>query len=194
MQPFLCFRVLLFALLVAPRAGFAQAPNASLSASSSEKTPADFASQNSPCSDQPRSVKELAASFEKGSRPLASEMTGNWVEIGNIIDRPVDVPLRLNCSGVTQQNKLEFVLVASGYSLELHAVGMMGPQRERMKPDDNGGVEFQEVYFGGEVTLENFHCRLSKRGTLVCLIGASQGVEFKKMAAEKDQIFEAQVP
>jgi hypothetical protein len=160
---------------------------------SSEKTP-PFVPQDDPCPGQPRSLNELAASFEKGRRPLASEMTGNWVEIGNIIDRPVDVPRRLNCTGVTQRNKLDFVLVASGYSLEFHAVGMAGPQTERMKPDNEGSVEFREVYFGGEGTLEDYHCRLTRRETLVCLIGTFQGVEFKRMSVETNQIFEAKLP
>lgn len=168
----------------------AAAQNAASVASSSE----DSASQNLPCVDQPRSLKELVAAFEKGRRPVASEMTGSWVEIGNIIEQPVDVPKRLNCSGVTQQNKLEFVLVAGGYSLELHAVGMAGRQTGRMKPDNEGGVEFREVDFGGEGTLEDYHCRLTRRGTLACLIGTSQGVEFKKMVVEESQIFEAEVP
>jgi len=152
------------------------------------------ASQNFPCADQPRLLQELRASFEKGRRPLASEMTGIWVEIGNITDQPVDVPKRLNCSGVTQQNKLEFILVAKGYSMELHAVGMAGRQTERMQPGNEGTVEFREVDFGGEGTLENYHCRLTRRGTLACMIGTSQGVEFKKMAADKSQIFEAGAP
>ena len=164
------------------------------------------APQNSPCAGQPQSLKDLEASFDKGRRPLASEMTGDWVEIGHMIDRPVDVPKTLNCSGVTQANKLEFVLVATGYSIELHAVGMVGPQTERMKPDNDGGVAFSDVYFGGEVTLVDNHCRLTARGTLACLqhtfIGTESGdevpmeigTEFKKMPVEKDQIFQAELP
>lgn len=183
----------------------AQAQSTSAPDVTSARTQQGVAAQNTPCADQPRSLKDLLASFEKGRRPLASEMTGTWVEIGNIIDQPVDVPRLLNCAGVTQGDKLDFVFVASGYSLELHAVGMEGPQTERMKPDNEGGVEFREVYFGGEVTLEDYHCRLTTSGTLVCLIHSTFvaeskdapmdiGTEFKKMSVEKNQIFQAQLP
>src|SRR5579863_4217252 len=163
MRRLLSFAVLLIAglpiaaMLVAPSTGLVQAQSTTPPVSSLEKK-GGYVSQNSPCADQPRSLREMTASFEKGRRPLASEMTGTWVEIGDIHDGPVDVPTTLNCSGVIQQNKLEFVLLASGYSLELHAVGMAGPQIERMKPDDDGSAEFREVYFGGEVTLEDYRC------------------------------------
>ena len=172
---------------------FAQAQNSSGANPSSEEIPRDFVAQNSPCVDQPRSFKELKASFEKGRRPLASEMTGSWVEIGDLNDPPGEVQ-SLNCSGEKRGRVFEFVLVATGYSVELHAVGMIAPQTARMKPDSEGGVEFREVGFGGEGTLDNYHCRLTKRGTLACLLGKFTGAELKKMLVERSQIYEPEVP
>lgn len=193
--PILPIAVLRIATLLAAPAGLAQAQSTAPRVSSLGEEQGGYVAQNSPCADQPRSLKEMTASYEKGRRPLASEMTGSWVEIGDIHDGPVDFPISLNCSGVTQQNKLEFVLIANGYSLELHAVGMAGPQTERMKPNDEGGVEFPEVYFGGEVYEEHhYRCRLTDRGTLVCLLGTSNGAEFKKMPVEKSRIFETEAP
>ena len=180
---------------LASRVAFAQAKEPSAAAATSEEVRNELAAQVSPCADQPRSFKELKASFEKGRRPLASEMTGSWVEIGNIIDRPgAYVPRTLNCSGVTQRSKLDLVLIADGYSIEVHAVGMEGPQTEEMGPDNANGIEFREVYYGGEVALQNYHCRLTNRGTLVCLLGKYIGAEFKKMVVEKSQLYEPEVP
>jgi hypothetical protein len=39
--------------------------------------------QDSPCASQPRSLSELAASFDKGRAPSAKELAGVWVEIGS---------------------------------------------------------------------------------------------------------------
>jgi hypothetical protein len=33
----------------------------------------------------------------------------------------------LNCSGIRRGGKFEFVIVAHGYSVALHAIGMMPP-------------------------------------------------------------------
>jgi len=124
---------------------------------------------------------------------LASEMTGTWVAIGNLSDPPGEVR-SLNCSGEKRGKVFEFVLVTNGYSVELHAVGMISLQKVRIRPDSQGGVEFREVDFGGDgETLDNYHCRLTNRGTLACLIGVV-GVEFKKMSIEKSQIYEPEVP
>lgn len=174
-------------------AAFAQSQNANPSNASSEDIPKDFVPQNAPCADQPRSLKELKSSFEKGRRPLASEMTGTWVEIGALNDPPGEVR-SLSCSGERRGRVFEFVLVANGYSIELHAVGMIALQTVEMKPDDGGGVEFREVDFGGEGTIDNYRCRLTRRETLTCLIGTFTGVEFKKIAVDKSQIYEPEVP
>jgi len=88
----------------------------------------------------------------------------------------------LNCSGIRRDSKFEFVLVANRYSVELHAIGINIPQRVTMEPDRNGSIEFREVDFGGEGTLDNYRCRITNRGTLACLLGQYNGVEFKKMA------------
>ncbi len=197
MQRFLSLLALLTAglpiaaLLVASPTTLVQAQNTTQSLS--EKKPEDSRSHNSPCAGQPRSFKELKASFDKGRRPLASEMTGTWVEIGDMTNRPSDVPT-LNCSGVTQGGKLGFVLVAKEYSVELHAVGMEGPQTETMKPDKQGSVEFPMPYYGGEVAQEHdYSCRLTGRKTLACLLAFGPdtfATEFKRTPVEEDRIFE----
>ena len=178
----------LTAIALTSSPAFAQAQNPGAASTSREEVPRRFVPQNSPCVDQPRSYKELADSFEKGRRPLASETTGSWVEIGDLTDPPGKAH-SLNCTGERRGGVFEFVLIASGYSLELHAVGMTYPQTVRMKPDSEGSVEFP-VDFSGDEGPDTYRCRLTRGGTLACLIGAFTGVEFKKMAVEEGQIYE----
>lgn len=183
--------------LLGSKVPLAQAQNSSPASTSSEKLP-DFVAQNDPCVDQPRTFKELAAAFENGRRPLASDITGTWVAIGSLNDPPPQSEFpqvrNLNCAGEKRGNKFEFVLVANGYSVELHAVGMYCPQKVRMVPDHDGSVDFPEVSFGGDGAPDTYRCRLTKRATLACMIGTFAGEEFKKMTAEKEQIYEAPCP
>jgi hypothetical protein len=89
------------------------------------------------------------------------------------------------------------VIVAQGYFLELHQVGAIDDHDAEMTPDGQGGVEFSAgsaADYGGEGPEESYHCRLSKRETLVCLLGKSVAIEFKKMTIGKDQIYEPEVP
>jgi hypothetical protein len=120
------------------------------------------------------SLAEPAASFRKGRFSSAAQITGTWVEIGELSNYPSS-PLygSLNCSGVSRGSKFEFVLVANGHSVELHAVGMTDHQEGTMEPNHKGSVEFREVDFGGEGTLQNYRCRITNRGTLACLIGST---------------------
>jgi hypothetical protein len=150
----------------------------------------------SPCDDQPRTYKELISEFRSGHLPQADAMTGNWVEIGSISQDPEAIS-GLNCSGEKQAGKLEFVIVAQGYFVEQHFVGALGDHDAEAKPDGQGGIEFSAgsaADFGGEGPEENYHCRLTKRETLVCLLGKSMAQEFKKMAIGKDQIYEPEAP
>lgn len=162
----------------------------------SEATPKYSVPQDAPCADQPRSLKELAIAFQNGRLPSPSETTGSWVEIGDFSDRPTPWPRfhDLNCSGLMRRSKFDFVLVAHGYSVELHVIDMYGSQTVAMEPDHKGSVEFPEVYFGGEGPVTNYRCRLTQRGTLACLWGRFAGTEFRKMVVEKTQIYEAPVP
>ena len=48
--------------------------------------PKNAVPQTSPCADQPRSMKELMAAFDKGRIPSPLEMTGSWVAIGYVGD------------------------------------------------------------------------------------------------------------
>src|SRR5258707_1319764 len=93
----------------------ANAQSRSASAKASSAVPKNSISQNAPCIDQPRSLAELAASFQQGKLPLASQMTGTWVEIGDVWD--VASEKSLNCSGIRRGSTFEFVLVADGYSV-----------------------------------------------------------------------------
>jgi hypothetical protein len=132
----------------------------------------------------------MAVSFQSGRLPLPAQLTGTWVEIGELSDYPMSPPFRnLNCSGETRDGTFEFVLVADGYFAELHAMGTYA-QKVTMRPDGKGAVEF-DVDFAADEGPETYRCRLTKRGTLACLIGAYDGAEFKRMKVDKSQIYEA---
>lgn len=144
--------------------------------------------QNSPCVNQPKSLKELEASFDKGRVPLATEVSGSWVAIGFVGSGYSDNNPSLNCTGVKRGKKFEFVLVADRYSTELDAIGMTYPQTVVMEPDHRGSVRFP-VDFDGD-NLPVYRCRLTERRTLACLVAVyGQGVEFKKLPVEEDQIY-----
>jgi hypothetical protein len=84
--------------------------------------------------------------------------------------------------------QIQFALVADGYLIELHAIGIEYPETATMEPDHKGSVQFREVDFGGEGTLDNYRCRLTNDRTLVCLLGLFSGVQFKKVAVERRQL------
>jgi hypothetical protein len=115
-------------------------------------------------------------------------MTGTWVEIGD--EWRTASENSLNCSGIRRGSKFEFVLVADGYSVALHAIGMMPPLNVKLRLDDKGSVEFP-VNFGADEGPDSNRCRLTKRGTLVCLVAAYRAEEFKKMEVQAPEIYEA---
>lgn len=147
-------------------------------------------SRNAPCVGQPRSFKELAVSFRASKTPQASQTTGTWVEIGFVY---LDIEPRhqmehalLNCGGLKREGRFEFVLVADGYLLKQHGVGKPDSQT-RMVPDHTGSVEL-EVDEGADEGPEKYRCRLTNRGTLLCLNPYS-GLEFKKTVVERNQLY-----
>lgn len=185
------FSPLLFLALILPMT--AQVPS-----SSSEEIPRYAVPQNAPCVDQPKSIAELAASYRQGRFPLASEVTGTWVEIGAVSEFPANryqttphptIYRSLNCSGEVRGDKFEFVLVANGYSVELHAIGTY-VQKVTMQPDHKGSLTFP-VDFEADEGPDTYGCRLTRRNTLACLSGTFGGVEFKKMAVKPKQIYDA---
>ena len=152
----------------------------------SDEIPRDSVPQNSPCTNQPKSLKEVTAAFNKGELPSASEVTGSWVEIGFFGQD--DRVRSMNCTGITRGKVFEFVIVASQYSLTLNAVGMDVPQKVKMQPDNKGSVQFP-VDFGGDAS-PVYRCRTSRPNTLTCLNAVyGEGIEFKKMPVREEQIF-----
>lgn len=133
----------------ASRANDSQSQNPAPPDTSSEEVPRYSVPQNLPCVGQPRSRKELAASFRRARFPLASQIAGTWVAIGLVDNYPSDEDVSLNCSGVKRGSKFEFVLVASDHSVELHAIGIDIAQKVTLEPDRKGSIEFREVDFGG---------------------------------------------
>jgi len=145
---------------------------------------ADSSHQNVPCSDQARTFKDLMASFDRGRVPSPSEVSGTWVLVGLWLYK--DSKPDLNCKGLNRGKKLEWVIMAKGYSIEFDSIGD-GPQPTSLEPDRKGSLMFS-VGFGGENS-PVFRCRMSERGTLVCSCSTYyQGVEFKKMPVEGDRI------
>jgi hypothetical protein len=183
---FLSF-VPIIALLLTSRVSFGQAQDPVLSDIYPEDIPRNDPPQNAPCIGQPKSFRELAASFRNGRLPLASQIKGTWVEIGSVSDYPgVPHDRSFNCSGITRGSKLEFVLVANDHYGELHSLGAV--QKVAMEPDHKGSVEFP-FDEGADEGPETFRCRLTKRDTLACLDSPFSGIEFKRMKLGKGQLY-----
>lgn len=176
--------IVLLALLL-PACAQSQNP---VSVETSSDIPQNALPQNAPCVDQPRSLAELTASFQQGKLPLVSQMTGTWVEIGDVWDDALENSL--NCSGIRRGSKFEFVMIVDGYSVALHAIGMMPPLNVKMRLDHKGSVEFP-VNFGADEGPDSNRCRLTNPDTLVCLVAAYRAEEFKKMKVQAREIYEA---
>jgi hypothetical protein len=141
--------------------------------------------QNTPCPNQPKSLKELRESFNRGRLPSASEVSGTWVAISQFGDSFAT----LNCAGVKRNPQLpdfEEVIVPRGYSIELHIKGAIG-ETVTAKPDGKGSLLFP-VDFQGDAS-PFYRCRLTERKTLACLTDVyREGTEFKKMTVRKDEL------
>ena len=185
MDRFLCLALILIVHALQLRSGPLQDRVGTSVRGASNDLPTNAISQNFPCVDQPKSLKELTASFRKGRLPLPTEVSGSWVAIG-FVGSGTDYP-SLNCTGVRRGTKFEFVMVANQFSIELDGIGMSYAQTVKAKLDRAGSIEFP-VDFDGD-NLPVYRCRVTQRGTLACLVAVyGQGVEFKKMPVEKDQI------
>jgi hypothetical protein len=114
-------------------------------------------------------------------------MTGFWVEIGDVWHDATETSL--NCLGIRRGSKFEFVLVADGYSIALHAIGMMPPLNVKARLDNKGSIAFP-VNFGADEGADSNRCRLTNRDTLVCLVAAYRAEEFKRMEVPAREIYE----
>jgi hypothetical protein len=176
----------LIALLTVLLPACAQSQSSTPTETSSE-VPQNSIRQNVSCVDQPRSLAELTATFQHGTLPLASQMTGTWVEIGDVWHDASENSL--NCSGIRRGSKFEFALVADGYSIALHAIGMMLPLNVKARLDNKGSIAFP-VNFGADGGADSNRCRLTNRDTLVCLVAAYRAEEFKRMEVQAREIYE----
>jgi hypothetical protein len=151
----------------------------------SDEVPNDSIHQSFPCGNQTRSFKGLMASFDKGRVPSPKEVSGTWVLVGLWLYKNSQPDL--NCKGLNRGRKLEWVIVAKGYSIEFDSIGDQ-PEMASLKPDQKGNLTFS-VGFGGESS-PVFRCRLTVSGSLVCS-GSTyyQGAEFKKVPVNEDQIY-----
>ena len=149
-----------------------------------EDIPVHSVPQNLPCTDQPKSLRELTIAFNSGSLPSLSDMTGTWVAISSFIDT---YDSTMNCSGLKRGTKVfEEVMIANGYSIEMHVIGA-GVQRPAVKLDSTNSLSFP-FDFGGDAD-PVFRCRLTSRKTLACLIDVyRQGIEFKRIPAKPDEM------
>jgi hypothetical protein len=151
----------------------------------SDEVPLSDIPQSFPCGNQARSFKDLMASFDGGRVPSANEVSGTWVLVGLWLYK--DSKPDLNCNGLNRGRKLEWVIVAKGYSIEFDSIGDP-PQVTSLKPDHKGNLTFS-IGFGGENS-PVFRCRLTVGSSLVCS-GSTyyQGAEFKKIPINEDQIY-----
>ena len=132
--------------------------------------------QNLPCADQPTSIKDLTASFDKGRMPSPLELSGSWVAIGFLDNAP-----SFNCNGVRRGPKFEWVIRANQYSVSMDIIGTTHQQRT-LKADNDGSLALP-VDFGGD-GIPPYRCRLTDRKTLACILrarGGTTSVELKKM-------------
>jgi TonB family protein len=158
-------------------------PSGSTRQPTSDELAAKSVPQNSPCADQPKTLTELRDAFNTGNVPSASEVSGSWVSIGFF----GDYNNGFNCAGLRRLNKFEEVLLARGYSLEMHAFGQYD-QTRTMEPDHAGSVSFPDDSGGDARPV--YRCRMTTRNTLACLIDVyREGVEFKKMSVNPEDIY-----
>src|SRR5207247_10015703 len=106
--------------------------------------PKNAVPQTSPCADQPRSMKELMAAFDKGRIPSPLEMTGSWVAIGYVGD--AETP-RFNCNAVMRGPKFEWVISANEYSVSTVIIGTTA-QKTTLKRDTGGRMPLREQFVG----------------------------------------------
>jgi hypothetical protein len=140
--------------------------------------------QNMPCSDQPRSLKQLVAAFDRGHRPAPTQINGTWVAIGLLRYSP-----SLNCTGVTRGGRVfEWVMFVAHDSVEIDMIG-----RDLLATTltlDSAQAATFSADFGADGGPDEYRCRLTDRGTLACLTGRANwlgGMELKKMTVTDGQ-------
>jgi len=171
----------------AAKTGGAVVQKAGPSEGAPKENPWDIPSRNAPCSGQARSFAELAAAFQRGRFPLVSQVSGTWVQIGSIYARPEFKHRNLDCSGEKfRDGKFVSVVTTNGTRVEMNFGGDI--QTDELKANHKGSVEFSRDLYGDEGEEDTYRCRLTKRGTLVCLLDPKAGVEFKKMKVDKSQL------
>lgn len=184
--------VFILSIVLVPLSAQQQASSAT---GAEDSIPVDPIPQNSPCASQPRSLRELTASFGKGRAPSAQELVGVWVEIGNFnsVDRPHF--RSLNCTGILRGTKFEFAMIGERYAyvMEVHAYGSSSAYRMRMEPNHKGSVQYSVCRDGDCSSEDVYLCRLTQRGTLACVDGDS-GNEFRKMKVADSQLFDVRQP
>ncbi len=160
-------------------------PSIAAARQGSEEVPRDSIHQRLPCGNQARSFKGLMASFDKGRVPSPREVSGTWILVGLWLYKNSQPDL--NCNGVNRGKKLEWVMVANGYSIEFDSIGDE-PEMTSLKPDHKGSLTLS-VGFGGDSS-PVYRCRLSLSRSLVCS-GSTyyQGAEFEKIPVNEDQIY-----
>jgi TonB family protein len=146
----------------------------------------DALPEDSPCADQPTSLKALTDAFNKGRLPSASDISGKWVETGFFPSEAMASSgsrSRLNCDGLMRGSTFEVVLLVNGLSVEIHMIGTS--LQTAMLTTERGSLTFPVDERGDAAPV--FRCRLTERQTLDCLVSAyDQGAEFKRISASPD--------
>jgi hypothetical protein len=167
----------------------ASAPLKSSGRQDSQELPINGVHQNTPCANQPKSLAQLTRVFNSARAPSRSEMTGTWVAIGIFGDARShgETIADLNCSGLKRGNKYEEVMMANGYAIAMHVIGVID-QSPTARLDRTRSLSFP-FDFGGDAS-PVYRCRLTTRMTLACLIEVyREGVEFKQMPVQPDEIY-----
>jgi hypothetical protein len=140
--------------------------------------------QDSPCADQYKSLAQLKEAFDRGSMPTPKEITGSWVAIGDFL--PFSQGRSVNCGGLRRGAKFEYVMFFTADSVEIHAIGA-SVQTAALKPT-RGSLTFP--FDNGGDANPSFRCRVTKTGTLACLVEVyGQTVEFKRMPVSRETVW-----
>lgn len=139
----------------------------------------------STCSGQAKSISELRGAFRTAKAPKATDLTGTWVAIGFFGAYP-NTAAEVNCAGLNRGDRFEQALFIKADVAIPRFVGATGEERV-IRRDRQGSVIF-DVDFGGDAG-PSYRCRLSPRGTFLCLIDVyGQGVEFKRAPIDPERL------
>jgi hypothetical protein len=146
--------------------------------------------QSSVCQGQFTTLAEVIDAFGKGSLPAPSELSGSWVAIGLFgaaFNHGREIAL-IDCEGLKEcGNTLEEVLLADGYTVTPYVFGTPETGRPEEAKPVLGALSFP-IDFGGDAS-PVYRCRLTNRGTLICLTGVyGEGREFKRTPVSLRQV------